>query len=352
MVRMSRLRELFAWSRQGAVAAPLLAALMIALLIVEFARPRQEVARNQATADSASARRDSSAPEPGFIDVPIPLRPASGAALNGPLDAGEQLVVEKGVEGNTALLGASVTAKRVTISPLASGEGSALAGPLSFETDIAVDAVQIATIGREPVAFAIGNRGATAVVEKHDLTGSGRLLDSAGSRPIKRARGGSREARIATWSGSEPDLFLIDRGLADGTMAVRVLSGESGYRKVLLDVEVPKAAGFPPGQWQMDVGLIDGEKPDILLVTATPRTPSGSTEVHVLSGEQKYSRFLMQVTSVLPARPSARRTALGYRDGSPTWFSAIVGSRRLEPFRLRAPKRRTSRAESRVSPSR
>lgn len=336
---MKQVRELLTWASRGPVAASVLAVVLIALVLVEFLRPRQEVASPAPGGQSAGSERDSAPPE-GFVDVPLPLRALRGVALDRPLAAREELVVDRGVKEDTALLGVAARARRVTVSPLVPGEGSQLSDPISFETKLPAQAVQVGALDDKPVAFAISSSGPTAVVETHDLREGGRLLDSTDSRPIGRALGATRDARIATWSGPEPDLFLLDRGAPKGTMAVRILSGESGYRQLLLDTEVAQASGFPPRRWALDVGQVDGDRPDIFLVTTGPPTGSGSTEVHILSGETKYSRFLMQVSSTLPVRTPTRRTALGYRDGSPTWFSAVEGRRRLQPFRLRAPKRR------------
>lgn len=315
---MGSTRELLGRVARGPVAASLFAAVLVALLIAEFVRPRQEVAPSKRLSP----------------DDPVLLAPTGKVALPRPLRADEKLVVDRSSTGDSGLLGASVNEKLVTIFPLAPDPGSGLSTSLSFETQVQATAVQVGSLDGERVAFAIENRGARTVVERHNLSGGGSLRDSVESLPIERVRGGSRDARIATWSGSEPDLFLVDRGLPNGKMAVRVLSGESEYRKVLLDVKVAAGNGFRPEEWALDVGPGNGDRPDILLVTTGRRTPSRSTEAHVLSGEQGYSRFLAQTPSVLQDERPGGRAALGYRDGSLVWFSATAGSRLLQVFSL------------------
>jgi hypothetical protein len=319
---VDRLQRLTAWMARGSVAASIFAVIIFALTIAEFARPRERVARGSSI-------------ETG--DVLIPLRPGSDMRIRHSLGRDVEVITDKSETINSQLLGAAIRQNHVTISPLSSGPAEALTRPVAFEMRFQPSSVQVGAFGGvdRQVAFAMADRRNRILVEEHDLGRGGRVLDRIVSAIVGRAIRAQRDLRIGTWSGTRPDLFVIDRGQPNRTMRIRILSGESRFQKQLLDVTAPhQGAGFPQRQWSVDVGRVGSGRPDIILVTRYAHTGSGSTEVHVLSGDTKYSEFRLEVPSVLPGGAGEREMVFGYRNGAPTWFSVVKASGRVQPFTL------------------
>jgi hypothetical protein len=102
---------------------------------------------------------------------------------------------------------------------------------------------------------------------------------------------GVRDVAIATYSGQLPDLFILDRGVPDERARLAVFSGESGFREQILKVRLP-VVGLTPTKWSVDVGRVDGARPDVILLT--PRGSSGLPEVHLVSGTTGYTSFRLQ----------------------------------------------------------
>lgn len=304
---------------------------IIGFTVLEFARPREE-----------RAPEGSAAPAGQVVNVPVPLRPAPAVRLRRPLGGQVALTTDKAEKPTSTLFGVSSTEDKVAITPLTRAAERKPAGAAGFRVSSRPDVVQLHTqrAGRRHlIAYAITKVGARLRVDQHDLDRGGRLSSRALSAPTPLPPGARRDVRVATWSGKAADLFVIDRRTPDRTVRVRVLSGESKFQDTLVAATIGQGFGFPPSRWSLDVGRVAGGRPDVLLVSRHAATPSKNTEVHVLSGDANYSEFHMQVRSSQPAG-RARRAVLGYRNGSPTWFSAAAGSDRAQPFVLHRPQRR------------
>jgi hypothetical protein len=224
----------------------------------------------------------------------------------------------------------------VSITTLRTGSSKAWTPPITFHTGSFPTAVQVSAVPgvSRQVAFTMSQKSNRVIVEEHDLLRDGRLARRFVSAALSRAPGVQRDLRIAIWSGRHPDLFVIDRRQPTKTMRVRVLSGESGFSSRLLDVTVAHGAGFPRSQFSVDVGRVSSGRPDIIFVTHYPKTGSGATEVHILSGDTHYADFLLQAPSVLSSKTESRLMVFGYRHDIPTWFSVIVSTGRVQPFAL------------------
>ena len=183
------------------------------------------------------------------------------------------------------------------------------------------------------IAFALASRASRIHLEAYDLDRSGAPVGQWESGIVGPSRG-QRELRLASWSPDGPDLFVIDRGLPDRAMRVRVLSRASRFRRVLLDRRVYVGAGFPRADWSLDIGRIAGDRPDLMLVSRSPITGSHSTEVHVLTAKSEYSQYYMEAASTLPASLGGRRNLVGFLNGLPTWFSINAVGARVQPFTL------------------
>jgi hypothetical protein len=327
---VDRLQRLAAWMARGSVAVSIFAAIIIVLTIAEFARPRQGVPSPTGVAPSG----------PG--GVLIPLRPGPEIRIGHPLGGQVHVITDKSEKPTSQLLSVSMAGNYVTISPLTGRATGALKRPVRLRTGFKSSVVQVSVTGRvsRRVVFAIRRRRNRILIEEHDLGRRGRLLARFVSSAVSRPIAAQRDLRIGTWSGTQPDLFVIDRHLPDGTMRVRILSGESRFREQLLNVAVRAGTGFPRSQWSVDVGRVGNGRPDIILVTHYSDTGSGSTEVHVLSGDTNYSQFSLHLRSVLSATTKGRSMVFGYRNGKPTWFSIIEATGSVQPFELPPTSRR------------
>jgi oligosaccharide repeat unit polymerase len=111
------------------------------------------------------------------------------------------------------------------------------------------------------------------------------------------APGTTNEEMMATWSGTRPDLFIVTRGSPASRAQLRILSGESGFKKQLFVTRLP-FRGLAPDEWAMDVGriaaipnkseqrVVRGDRPDLLLVHHEPGKEH--SDVQVLLGESGF----------------------------------------------------------------
>jgi len=135
-------------------------------------------------------------------------------------------------------------------------------------------------------------------------------LRATGVAPLGAPRRGfERDVAVATFSGPRPDLFVIDRGPRQERAELTVYSGESAYRQKALKVKLPLRGLLPP-KWSVDVGVVEGSKPDLVLVTR--RGLSGRPEAHVLSGESRFQAAVSQQ----PLDATVARLRAGFAIGS------------------------------------
>jgi hypothetical protein len=117
--------------------------------------------------------------------------------------------------------------------------------------------------------------------------------------------GATRDLAVATWAGTlHPDLMIIDRNEEDSRVRVRVLGGESGFRRQDLATSLP-FRGLDPSEWSLDIGSIAAGAPgeedtrkkpvyraDIALIQKDPDREHANLKV--LLGEQGYEGFAFQ----------------------------------------------------------
>jgi hypothetical protein len=119
-----------------------------------------------------------------------------------------------------------------------------------------------------------------------------------------------REFFVARWSGSRPDLFVIDRDVnrrhppTRRPWKIRVYSGESGFKKLAFETSLKESISrqLSRRDWWLNVGVRRPPKPSLVLVTRGTRTGTGQTEVHVLSGHSGFHRFTLHAGTELPER--------------------------------------------------
>jgi hypothetical protein len=176
----------------------------------------------------------------------------------------------------------------------------------------------------EPVAaLAITERGRRTTALVRSISTGTRLLATT-IATVPRDPGAHRTYTLRVWSGSLGDLVVVDRSPLRGRLRTKILSGESGFTETLLTASTERGGGFPAAQFWLQIGPVSSaeSRPDLVLITRSPRTGSGSLEVHVLSGVSNYSDFSMQIpTSVSAWSGSRRQGLLAYDDGGPAIVS-------------------------------
>jgi len=139
---------------------------------------------------------------------------------------------------------------------------------------------------------------------------------------------GHLELALATYSGTVPDLFLVDSSRTSRAHLL-ILSGESRFSKSILATDLPLV--IPPDNWNVFVVRRGPGPPDVVLVK---RRISQSTqiELHALSGISGYKDFsLHQATPLLAADSAAYELAVGVT--SPA-RAVLFATTRSAPFRV------------------
>jgi hypothetical protein len=132
--------------------------------------------------------------------------------------------------------------------------------------------------------------------------------------PLPPQKGDRREFFVARWSGSRPDLFVIDRDVnrrhpqSRRQWKIRIYSGESGFKKLGFETSIKKRLSrqFSQGDFWIEVGNRRQSKASVVLMTKG-ETGTGQTEVHVLSGHSGFRRFTLESGTELKDRIGLHR---------------------------------------------
>jgi hypothetical protein len=163
--------------------------------------------------------------------------------------------------------------------------------------------------GGENAAFRMVPRSSGVEVRVVTLDGRSRQL-SRGTARTAPVPGADRELAVATWErGKLPALFVIDHGLPRERVTVAVFSGESAFRKRVATFKLP-IRGLPREDWILGIARGIGNRPNLVAIARAGR--SKHPEVHVISGDADFQKFVAQYPIALP--PLARDTLV--RPGS------------------------------------
>ncbi|TDK19416.1 hypothetical protein E2F46_16740 [Luteimonas aestuarii] len=153
-----------------------------------------------------------------------------------------------------------------------------------------------------PDLYAITRSGASGRVEVHVLNGattfSTFLLNSATALRSE-SPGYASAFDLADWnSDGRPDLFYFAKNGSSGRTEVHVLSGADGFSSFLLQTATALGQTGTADRFKFLVGdyNLDGTL-DIYVIERTGA--SGRTEVHVLDGHTTYQSFLLNAASAL-----------------------------------------------------
>lgn len=156
--------------------------------------------------------------------------------------------------------------------------------------------------GASPALFTVSSlSAANPTVDAYSLEPSHRrLLSVRLALPAKVAD--KREFSVAKWSGTRPDLFVIDRDAdrhrpqtkpSPRPWSIRIYSGESGFRRLIEDIEIRSKLSerLSKYDWWPEFAHQRSPKPNLILVTRERKTGSGKTEIHILASGTDYQHF-------------------------------------------------------------
>jgi hypothetical protein len=153
--------------------------------------------------------------------------------------------------------------------------------------------------GAGPTLFVVSSPRRSPSLRLISLRTKRTLLES--KLPLPPQKSNRREFFVGHWSGSRPDLFVIDRDVnrlhpqSRRPWKIRIYSGESGFKKLAFEFSMKKQRSrqFSQGDFWIEVGNRRQPKASVVLITKG-ETGTGQTEVHVLSGHAGFRRFTLE----------------------------------------------------------
>lgn len=153
----------------------------------------------------------------------------------------------------------------------------------------------------KPDLMAINRRGTSApyMTEVHILSGESNYQKFVLQVKTKLEQTDDTwDFGVAGWSGNKPDLFAIKKsGTTNKKTEVHILSGDSNYQDFVFQKETALPETYD--NFQILIGRRDGQKADLFAVKKSD-TDSKMTEVHILSGESDFSKYILQTATALP----------------------------------------------------
>lgn len=166
--------------------------------------------------------------------------------------------------------------------------------------------------GAGPALFVVSSPRRSPSLQLISLRTKRTLLES--KLPVPPQKSNRREFFVGHWSGSRPDLFVIDRDVnrlhpqSRRPWKIRIYSGESGFKKLVFEFSMKKQRSrqFSQGDFWIEVGNRRQPKASVVLITKG-ETGTGQTEVHVLSGHAGFRRFTLESGTELKDRIGLNR---------------------------------------------
>jgi hypothetical protein len=191
-----------------------------------------------------------------------------------------------------------------------------------------------------------GNNLLTTVRRTDDGSVYKRMISTVGP-PFP---GSTRDYAIATYSGRVPDLFIIDRDVKDTRVRLRILTGESGFRRQVLSTGLP-FEGVAPPEWSLDVGSIASQAPSDVStgarniradITFFQRDPAREhTGLKVSLGEDNFQGFSFQRDLDTPGDvPGQNQFLIGAKDSATVIYQVCPRAKHgplLKTFAIQPP---------------
>ncbi|KAF1719068.1 reprolysin-like metallopeptidase [Pseudoxanthomonas wuyuanensis] len=155
-----------------------------------------------------------------------------------------------------------------------------------------------------PNLHVIKKQGSSGYTEMHSLTGYSDFQSYSRNLATTLARSGndrSWEFQLGDYNGDGIlDLYAVKKMGASGKTEVHIMDGKSGFKSYLLNVATAQARTGTDGRWEFRLG--DYNKDGKLDLYGIDRTGgSGKTDVHVLSGADKFQTYLLHSATALGA---------------------------------------------------
>jgi hypothetical protein len=170
-------------------------------------------------------------------------------------------------------------------------------------------------------------------VELRDLAHAGRALLAGTTPALPIGPNEHRDVGLATWTGKNPDIIVVDRSPTAPLMRVQIFSSTSGFRDMLLDVVVPRGP-FSARDFAVLLGAVNSSSADLTLVSRRP-TRTSHVEVHVLLGPQAFQTYGEQSPVNLPDNlPMTTIFLLGRENKLPVLYAIDRASGTLDVVQL------------------
>jgi hypothetical protein len=302
-------------------------ACVVALAVLEFARP------HQAVPGSGPAPPGFTTLAPGVAAQTMSLTPAAKRLLSDPLaiDAGAG-----GPQTIWAFSSSSGTVRAIPISLV--GRRALLGRPLALGKPLRGARVTYAVsrwgASRTQAAFELVRRRSAIAIDAVTLSGPARVILTARTPAIAARAGSHRDLAIVRTGARRPDLIVVDRDRTK-VLRVHVYSGASRFRRQTLDASVSLASSFSPTSWSVSVGALQTRGADLVLTGSDSRKPGAQVEAHVLLGNSKYRAFGAQTKLGLPLSSLHSLRFLIGHGNEPTLYSINVHDGTIEKLLLR-----------------
>jgi oligosaccharide repeat unit polymerase len=296
-----------------------LGVLLVAAFAIELTRPKGDTSGGVPVQKSLPFPADARPPE------------ASSFATDGDFEVDNPPLwtLEPGADGIDvrayAFSDERLAPSNPTVAPAPEGEperpdvGSWDGAPALFTAGQGPDGLEVTVLSVLPP----GSQDPTVSPTELTLVPSPRVLASGTAPVLPPSAGVTRDTAVATWSGAQADLFVIDWGVESDRPLVRIYSGESRFRTPIEELRLP-ALELDPEEWSLDVARVEGELPDLAMVLRSGA--SGHPELHALSGENDFQNFVVQRPLALPdGLPGAIRVVVGASGGVPTLYASDLG---------------------------
>jgi hypothetical protein len=151
-----------------------------------------------------------------------------------------------------------------------------------------------------------------------------------------------RDLALARFTGTRPDLFVVNRNVRSGAVTLSVFSGESRFRRPVIRNRTLPVAGLDPKRWVIDVGRSSSSMTDIFFVRRGRGSLTGTAEVHILTGASGYRSFALHsritrrasfasMFAIGPSRSGPSLYSIGFGPGFPMLHITPLTSPRTSP---------------------
>jgi hypothetical protein len=185
--------------------------------------------------------------------------------------------------------------------------------------------------GRETLFFLRPTRGGVVISRVAPTSGDHGLTTQLAPVPAARSRGAF--LAIGKWSGTLPDLIVID-GPGHARAGLSVYSGETGFRRRIIDMPLPYS-GLGLRRRGVDVAMARLSRTNLgiaLMLRDGRITGSGRPELHILAARAPHRHLLDTPLQLRKRLPERDRLVIGSFGGSPALYVVDPARRSVSVF--------------------